>query len=135
MFALMACMISPVIGTGADQPSSADALREQWGIEISSLRMSAAGQMLDFRYKVIDAEKAAPLVKPEWKPYLLDEASGQRLPVPSMPKLGSLRQTAVKLRPGAIYYILFSNRAQVVNSGSKVTVVVGDCRIENLTVQ
>lgn len=126
--------------TWGEQPKNIDTaasetLRENWGIEIASLRMSAGGQLLDFRYKVVDPDKAAPLAKAEWKPYLLDQTTGKRLKVPSMPKLGSLRQTAVKLTPGLIYYIIFSNRMQEVKSGSKVTIVVGDCRIENLTVQ
>lgn len=111
------------------------AIEKTWGIQIAGLRLSAAGYMVDFRYKVIDPEKAAPLAKREAKPYLVDAATGAKMLVPTSPKIGSLRQTAVKLQPGRIYGAMFSNPAKVVKSGSKVTVVIGECRLEDLLVQ
>ena len=110
-------------------------LGEKWGIEIASLRLSAQGYFVDFRYKVIDPDKATPLAKHESKPYLIDEATGKKLLVPSTPKLGPLRQTAQQLMAGRIYYIFFGNSRGIVKPGGKVTVVIGDCRIENLTVE
>ncbi len=112
-----------------------DQLAQTWGIEVASLRLSANGYFVDFRYKVLDPEKAAPLSKKEWKPYLIDEATGQKLLVPSTPKLGALRQTAQQLDAGRIYFIFFGNSRGVVKAGNKVTVVVGDCRIEGLTIE
>ncbi len=109
-------------------------LAKTWGIEITSLRLSAEGYFVDFRYKVIDPEKAAPLLKAEAKPYLIDEASGNKLGVPTTPKLGPLRQTAQRLAAGRIYYIFFGNSRGIVKPGAKVTVVIGDCRIENVTI-
>ncbi len=115
--------------------SPTDPLQQRWGIEIASLRLSAQGSFVDFRYRVLDAEKAAPLSSHDWRPYLIDQQTGNRLSVPSTPKLGALRQTAQRLTPGRIYYIFFGNGQGLVKAGSKVTVVVGDCRIENLTVE
>lgn len=115
--------------------SAAESLREKWGIEIASLRMSGQGYFVDFRYKVLDPEKAAPLANKDAKPYLIDEASGKELRVPTTPKLGALRQTAQSLVRGNIYFMFFGNRSAIVKSGSKVTVVVGDIRLENLTIQ
>jgi hypothetical protein len=113
----------------------AESLRQKWGIEIASVRVSAAGHMIDFRYKVLDPDKAAPMVKREYKPYLIDQASKAKLLVPTTPKIGALRQTSVKLIPGRVYGVMFANPAKVVKAGSKVTVVIGDCRLENLTVE
>jgi hypothetical protein len=110
-------------------------LSEKWGIEVVALRLSAGGNLLDFRYKVLDSDKAAPISHVEWKPYLIDEKTGAKMVVPKMPKIGSLRQTAVKPVVGRVFTTLFTNPGQTLKSGSKATVVIGECRIENLTVQ
>ncbi len=110
-------------------------LRDKWGVEIASVRLSGQGYFVDFRYKVLDPQKAAPLAKAEWKPYLIDQATGSTLRVPTTPKLGSLRQTAVQLLEGRTYFVFFGNSRGLIKHGSKVTVVIGDCRIENLTVE
>lgn len=114
---------------------SAENLEKKWGIQVTSLRMSAQGRMVDFRYKVLDPDKATTLSDREAKPYLLDQASGKKLLVPKAPKIGPLRQTAQKPEAGKVYFALFSNPGQVVKGGSKVTVVLGDFRAENLTVE
>lgn len=110
-------------------------LEDRWGIQIASLRMSAAGRIIDFRYRVLDPEKAALLGDRRVKPMLIDQASGRKMAVPVAPKIGSLRQTSVKLTAGRIYFVLFSNSEQLIKPGSKVTVTIGDFRAENLTVE
>src|SRR3970040_2188997 len=49
----------------------------QLGIRMEGLRLSAAGYILDFRYRVLDPVRAAPLMDRKIRPYLLDEASGE----------------------------------------------------------
>ena len=115
--------------------SVAEALESRWGIQVSSLRVSAGGYMVDFRYKVIDPVKAAKLGKADSKPSLIDEATGTTLLVPKTPKVGPLRQTAEQLDAGKIYWMLFANRGQVVKSGSIVTIAIGDFRVEHLEVE
>ncbi len=109
-------------------------INEQWGIEITSLRMSAGGHMIDFRYRVLDAEKAKPLFTRANKPYLIDEASQKVLSVPTTAKIGPLRTTGDS-KEGRIYWMFFANGNGLVKAGSKVTVVIGDFRAENLVVQ
>lgn len=106
-----------------------------WGIEIVGLRQSAGGAMLDFRYRVTDAEKARPLLERSTSAYLVDQASGRRLTVPNPPKIGPLRQTSRALIPGRTYFILFSNTGRSVAKGSRVTVVIGEFRAEDLVVE
>jgi hypothetical protein len=110
-------------------------VEEAWGIQIRSLRRTAAGHMLDFRFKVLDPDKAAQLLRREDKPYLIHLSSGKKLAVPSMPKIGPLRPTAVKPEPNRVYFILFSNQGELVKKGNTVSIVIGDLRIENLTVE
>lgn len=133
----VSCCDSNAAEAQATQSSatSPEELRDKWGVEIASLRLSGQGYFVDFRYKVLDPKKAAPLAKAEWKPHLIDQATGNMLRVPTTPKLGSLRQTAVQLLEGRTYFVFFGNSRGLVKHGSKVTVVIGDCRIENLTVE
>ena len=108
-------------------------MAEKWGIEISSIRMTANDHMIDFRYKVLDAEKAASLFERETKPYLIDQASGKVLAVPNTAKIGPLRNSN-KPKEGKIYWMFFGNSG-VVKAGNKVTVVIGEFKAENLIVE
>lgn len=105
------------------------------GIEVASLHLSAAGRIVDFRYRVLDAGKAASLLKRQVEPYALDIATGVRLIVPRAGKIGALRQSATQATEGKIYFILFGNTDRVVKRGSRITVVIGDLRLENLLVE
>ena len=122
----------PVQETSSNATKS---LESKWGIQVDSLRLSAGGFMIDFRYKVLDPVKAATLADRQAKPYLLDQATGAKLSVPRSPKVGPLRQAAENLTAGKVYFALFSNPGKLVKQGNKVTVVVGGFRAENLVVQ
>ena len=93
--------------------------------------------MLDFRYRVLDANKAAPLLDGKSQPMLLDEAHGARLGVPESPVLGRIRQTARNnnIMLDRNYFIMFGNPGKVLQSGDKVTLLLGQVKITDLTVQ
>lgn len=115
-------------------PVAQKGIEKQWGIRILGIRRSAADYMLDFRYRVIDAEKAKPLFNRRTQPYLIDQASGAKLVVYSSPKTGPLRSSNVP-QAGRNYFIFFANPAKYVKAGNLVTVVIGDFKAENLTVE
>jgi hypothetical protein len=108
-------------------------LEQQYGIEIQGIRLIGAGRFLDFRYRVIEPEKALPLMDGRSRPYLIDQETGSKSGVPSSPKVGSMRQKARQPIAGKIYFILFGNPG-LVKPGGKVTVVIGDFKAENLIV-
>lgn len=112
-------------------------LCEEWGVEVLGVTRTAAGYMLDFRYRVVDPEKALPLLsrKGKVRSYLIDQATGATLFVPSSPKVGPLRQTSLTATPGRVYYTLFANPGGLVKPGGKVTVVIGEFRVEDLLVR
>jgi hypothetical protein len=139
----LALALSGCAGTTEKQPYYAEAgkaamqggIADTLGIKVEGIRLSAAGYMLDFRYRVLDPVKAAPLLDRKIQPYLLDDASGARLAVPDSPKVGRLRTTSRnKVIAGRTYYMLFANPGRYLQAGSKVTVVAGDARISDLTV-
>jgi len=120
----------------ADQVKNS-AVETTYGIKVEGLRLTAAGSMLDFRYRVLDAQKAAPLLNGKIQPSLLDEARSARLGVPDTPTLGRIRQTS---RNGVIntdrsYFIMFGNPGKALQSGDKVSLLLGPVKITELTVQ
>ncbi len=114
--------------------SRKDIIEERWGVQILGIRCTAAGFMLDFRYRVTDAEKASPLFDRATKPYLIDQDTGAKFLVPNPPKTGPLR-TSNKPQQDRVYWMFFGNLGRYVKPGSKVTVVIGDFKAENLTVE
>lgn len=111
-----------------------DEISDRWGIEALSIRESAAGYVLDFRYRIVDPGKAAEFFKPKTKPYLIDQASGAVFGVPTTAKVGPLRSYN-NPQKDRVYFILFANPGRFIKVGNKVTVVIRDCRLENLVVQ
>lgn len=115
-------------------------LEREWGIRLLGVRTTAAGYALDFRYEVMDPQKAAPLLQRQYNanPYLVVERSGARLGVPFTDKAGSLRSSvssAGQIRQGRNYVALFANPGKHVKPGDKVTVVFADFKAEHLTVR
>jgi hypothetical protein len=106
---------------------------KSFGIQVVSLRPTAAGQMLDLRFQVIDPEKAKAVLDKNKKAYLLDGITGKTLPVP-VTKAGSMRQTTPKPEAGRIYFMLFSNPNRMVKEGSSVSLVIGDFRKDGIMV-
>lgn len=123
-------------GTSDADPGSVGTLEEKWGVEVLGIHTTATGYLLDFRYRVLDAEKAAPLLDRRIKPgpYVIVEKDDARLGVPVSSKLGALRQTTFKVEANRNYFVLFSNPSRHVHPGDKVTVVIGDFKVEHLNV-
>jgi hypothetical protein len=131
----------------ATAPDSEDASRaarteaphlvDAYGITIEGLRLSAAGSMLDLRYRVLDADKAAPLLNGKTQLFLLDEARNARLGVPNTPTLGRIRQTARNnvIYTDRSYFVMFGNPGKAIQSGDTVALLMGQIRITDLTVQ
>lgn len=107
--------------------------RRSWGIDILGVRRVASGLMLRFDYRVVDPARAVRLNDRHARPYLLDEATGTALAVPTMENIGELRQLA-PFQVDRSYFILFGNPGGLVKRGGRVTLVVGDARAEQLVV-
>ncbi|MCX6928782.1 MAG: hypothetical protein NT154_37055 [Verrucomicrobia bacterium] len=115
--------------------ASLSELEQSRGIKVIGPYLSADGNMVDFRYKVLDADKAAPLASRENKPTMVNLANGTKLRIPNTPTLGSLRQITSRPEAGRVYFMLFANTQHHVKKGDRVTITVGDCKLENLTVE
>jgi hypothetical protein len=120
---------------GADAAAAGPTTEKTLGVKVVGLRLTSAGYMLDFRYRVTEPEKSPPLFDRSVVPYLIHEESGRKFAVPAPAKVGPLRATTRKPEAGRIYFIFFANPGRFVKEGERMTVVVGDHRFKNLTVQ
>ncbi len=132
---LLACG-ALLIAACATPPRVAPEARVFLGVEVEAVRLSAAGYMLDVRYRVVDVEKARPLFDRKLRPLLLEEGTGAQFAVPNVPKLGQLRTTSARnVKANRSYSILFANPGRYVERGTKLSLVVGEARIDGLTVE
>ena len=65
-----------------------------WGVDSLSLKWTESGEVIRFSYRVLDADKAKELNDKKHDPVLIDPAVGVKLVVPSLEKVGQLRQSA-----------------------------------------
>jgi predicted kinase len=49
--------------------------------------------------------------------------------------VGPLRGTGTKAQTNRVYTVMFSNEGRLIQKGSKVTVVIGEFKAENLVVE
>jgi len=120
-----------------DDGELAARLAETWGIRIESVRLTALGRMVDFRFRVLDTEKALPLFDRATKAYLVLPESGTKLVVPRPAKVGLMRQTldaGSRPKEGRVYFMLFGNAGKYVLAGDEVTIEIGGFRVDHLKV-
>jgi len=110
-----------------------DRYKRNWGVDIAGVRRVSSGYMLRLSYRVVDAEKARPLFDKKSRPYLIDNKTGARLAVPAMENVGELRQTAAPVADRT-YFVIFGNPGKLVEPGSRVSIVIGDFRADDVVV-
>jgi hypothetical protein len=115
--------------------SSVDSIKEKWGVSDFSVNQTSAGYMLDVRYYVSDAVKAKPLFSRKLRPFIIEEASGEKYGVPASPKIGFLRQAPSYIKENKEYFLFIANPGKRIKKGAKLTLVIGDFRVEHLTVE
>ncbi|MEM5434328.1 hypothetical protein [Paraburkholderia diazotrophica] len=104
------------------------------GIDNMSVRRTASGNLLRFSYRVTDPALAKLLGDKGSTPYLYGEANHVLLEVPVMDNIGQLRQTGT-LQIGQEYWMVFSNKGNLVKAGDRVHVLIGSFHIDGLVVE
>ena len=107
----------------------------EWGVQVEGIRFTAAGYMLDFRYRVVDADKAKRFMGRKVRPYLIDQDTGAKVIVPAPGKLGALKQTSSVPVENKTYFVMFANPGRFIKQGNKVTVVIGDFEAHDIMVE
>ena len=105
-----------------------------WGVESLSVKSAESGEVIRFNYRVLDANKAKTLNDKKAEPFLIDPRAGVKLVVPSLEKVGQLRQSSTP-EAGKSYWMAFSNKGRLVKRGDRVSVVIGQFRADGLVVE
>jgi hypothetical protein len=108
--------------------------RRNLGVDVLGVQRVSSGEMLAFRYTILDPEKAKAFNDKRNSAYLIDENSGVKLTVPHMEKVVALRTTTTP-EAGRMYWMVFANTNRVVHVGSTVDAVIGDVRMNGLKVE
>jgi hypothetical protein len=104
-----------------------------WGVDALSVRWAESGEIIRFSYRVLDAEKARTLNDAKIEPSLVDPRAGVSLVVPSLEKVGKLRQSESP-EAGKSYWMAFSNKGRPVKRGDRVDIVIGQFHADGLVV-
>ncbi|SRR5258708_30636 len=104
-----------------------------WGVDSLSVKAVESGQLIRFTYHVLDPDKAQPLNDKKVEAFLNAPERQVQLIVPSLEKVGQLRQTSTP-QPGRFYWMAFSNPHRVVKRGDRVNVVIGQFHVDGLLV-
>ena len=134
-FFLVLLLVQPAAAAnGPPEKAGGQRLADKWGIEVVAIHTAAAGNMVDFRYKVLDDKKASAMFEKKATPYLIHQKSGKVLAVPRTAKVGPL-MSSYHPKKDRIYWMFFGNQTKLVQPGDKVTVVIGELKLENLIVE
>lgn len=125
---------------GADAPDTvpvqwqravvaADQLPGHDGIRITQVAVTGDGGLVDLRFEVVDPHLAEAVHAPATPPGVVDERSG--LVVHNL--LMSHSHTGPFVQ-GETYYFIFENPGNWIQSGSQVTVLLGDAEVRHVTV-
>ena len=104
-----------------------------WGVDALGLKAVESGEVIRFTYRVLDADKARALNDKKSEPFLIDPKAGVKLVVPSLEKVGQLRQSSTP-EAGKAYWMAFSNKGRKVKRGDHVSVVIGKFQADGLVV-
>ena len=109
---------------------SGGTLEDEYGIEILRIAVTAQGGLVDFRFKILDPDRARVLIKAPIKPPTLVAAdSGLSLNSPQK-IVGSVR-----LQKDAVCFLLYPNVRTAVKAGTLVSAVFGGVRVEPVKAQ
>jgi len=106
-----------------------------WGIADPNIKAVESGVILRFSYRVLDPQKAKPLDDKKLNPVLESPEKGVRLVIPSMEKVGQLRQAPYEIDAGKSYWMAFSNSGRLVKPGDRVDIVIGSFHARGLLVE
>lgn len=105
-----------------------------WGVDLLSVKAVESGEAIRFSYRILDPEKAKTLNDKKVEPILIAPDKHIKLVIPSMEKVGQLRQSSTP-EAGRSYWMAFANGGRSVRRGDHVNVVIGDFHAENLIVE
>ena len=115
-----------VVDLGDSVLIDAASLKERWGIEIWEVSVTGVGGLIDFRMRVLDENKAAPLLQDaNGAPVLISERTG------ASSQLVTAEDGRLTPLAGRVYIFFFGNPDRKFRSGDPITIVIGGVRLEH----
>jgi hypothetical protein len=105
-----------------------------WGVDNLRINSTMSGNLIRFSYRVADPERAKGLAERSATPYLIGLKTRVVLQVPVMDKVGPLRQSTPP-KAGQDYWMVFSNKGNLIKPGDRVDVAIGTFHADNLMVE
>lgn len=110
-------------------PATAEAVEAQYGIRITHIAVLADGGLVDFRFQVIDPDKAGPLFSLDNRPILIVEGTGQVVDSLYHPPHSH------NIIAGQSSYFLYNDHKGAIQRGVLVSILLGDLRLEHIVAQ
>ena len=105
---------------------TAEGMAARYGIDVNLIGVTAAGGLIEFRYQVVDPDKADRMMNDTTLlPIVVVEESGATMVI-------SRPHHAAEPQLGGTYFFLFANAHNAIHAGSQVTLVMGDARLEHI---
>ena len=107
-------------------------LEEKYGLRVSLLGATAMNSIVDFRMKIVDAEKAGEILSADHHDalgLLVNGDEGDIITAAHMSRHGTM------LKDGNLYITFFPNPGNEIRSGTSVSVVFGELRLEPIVAQ
>jgi hypothetical protein len=105
-----------------------------WGVDELRVKAAESGELIRFSYEVLDSNKAAQLNDKKLEPKLIAPDAHAILVIPSLEKVGQLRQSSTS-EAGKSYWMAFSNPRRTVKRGDRVDIVIGQFHAQGLIVE
>ena len=105
-------------------------LIDRSGVKIVYVAMTGGGGLIDLRFQVVDPDKAAALHDSATPPAMVDETTGV---VVNSLLMGHSHTGAYTT--GVTYYLVFENPGNLVQRGTRVSVLLGDAQVQHVLVQ
>lgn len=115
---------------GMDRPVLTDAeFQDRVGVRVNTVVTTGGGGLIDVRYLVIDPSKAASLHDAATPPAMIDETTGL---VVNQLLMG--HNHTGDFAAGHAYYLVFENPGNLIHSGSRVSVLLGNAAVGHVVV-
>jgi hypothetical protein len=105
-------------------------LTERSGVQIVQVAVTGGGGLIDLRYQVVDPDKANALHDEATPPVIIDESTGL-----VVDQLLMGHSHTGSYQAGSTYYLVFENPGNLVQSGAKVSVLLGNAEVDHVAVQ
>jgi hypothetical protein len=105
-----------------------------WGIDRLRVSYTMSGNLIRFSFRVVQPKIAKALGEHDETPYLFAPRTSAMLQVPNMEQVGQLRQLHTD-QVDKDYWMVFSNKGNLVRRGDRVNVIIGNFHANGLVVE